>query len=233
MSSAALLIGIVVIALLVVLPVAFLVSLVLLFVTKNKAWLFAVIPSGVLAALLFALMAAGLVMRSKTVKQNISAERVPADRVVTSTDGLVQMKLPLHWRILKNLNEEAQLQAGNLVREEYLAVINELKEDFSGTLEEYADIVAGNLKDNLADGSLSGPEKVVVNGLDGLQYKLKGSIENVNISYLLTALESSRGFHQVNEWTLQSKEEKAFPVFQEVLQSFTPLVPAEEPAKEN
>lgn len=233
--------GVIGLLIVVAVPLIFIVSLILLFTTKKKAWLFAIIPSGLLSLVVVGLFAVAFVRGFKKGfergmegrSENVSAEKVPADRLVTSTDGLVQMKLPMHWRILKNLNDEAQLQAGNLAREEYLAVINELKADFSGTLEEYGGIIAGNLEANVTNATLSGPEKVVVNGLNGLQYRIAGTINNVNVAYLLTVIESTKGFHQINQWTLQSKEDKAFPVFREVLQSFVPVTPGEETAKEN
>jgi len=219
--------GIIGLLIMVAVPLIFVVSLVLLFVTKKKAWLFAVIPSGLLGLVLVVLFGVAFVggfqRGMEKQRQNISAEKVPADRLVTSTDGAVQIKLPLHWRLLKNLNDAAQLQAGNMAREEYLMVINELKSDFSGTLEEYAEIISENLKNGLAGATLTGPEKVTVNGLSGLQYKVMGTVNNVNIAYLLTTVESANSFHQVNEWTLQSKEDAVFPLFQEVLQSFTPV----------
>lgn len=223
--SAVFLIGIIVLLLMVILPVVFIASLVLLLVTKNKAWLFGVIPSGILGLFLVALMGLGLFLKMNEIKkENVSAEKVPVDRVVTSTDGKARVKLPMHWRLLKNLNDDAQLQAGNLAREEYLMVINELKSDFEGTLEEYGALVSDNLKDALKDAEMSGPEKITVNGVDALQYEVSGSINNVSIAYLLTAVEGPESFHQISEWTLKSKEGTAFPIFQEVLQTFTPVV---------
>ncbi len=219
--------GIIGVLIVVAVPLIFVVSLILLFTTKRKAWLFAVIPTGLLSlgfGVVFAVAFVGGFKRGmERQKQNISDEKVPADRLVTSTDGAVQIKLPLHWRLLKNLNTAAQLQAGNMAREEYLMVFNEMKSDFDGTLEEYSKIISGNLEKGLSGAIVTGPEKVTVNGLNGLQYKVMGSVNNVNIAYLLTTMESANGFHQVNEWTLQSKEAAAFPLFKEVLQSFQPV----------
>lgn len=213
--------GLVGLFILVAVPLSFIVSLIFLIMSKKKGWLFLVIPSGLLSLLLVVIFGAGVAMglykRYEDVAKLQSKEVVPDDRVVASSDDLVKLKLPGHWTLLTNLNEAAQLQAGNPRKEEYLMVITDSKTDFTGSLREYSDVIIGRLKDALQDLSVEGPKEVTLDGLKALEYEVAGVIEGVSVRYIFTIAESESGFHQVIVWTLKSKRDAAWPVFREVL----------------
>jgi hypothetical protein len=204
-------------------PAAFIVSLVLLIKTKKKGWLFLLVPSGLLLAGFFAAFslafAAGLKKGMESSRQWQSEEKVPEDRLVETSDALMKLKLPGHWQILKDLNEAAHLEVGNPRREEYLIVINDPKASFDGSLAEYAEFIVDRTKNALTDGEVSGPEPITVDGRPALQYEVRGSVDKVNVQYLFTLTESAANFHQLITWTLASRKSKAFPVFQDVLKS--------------
>ena len=63
------------------------------------------------------------------VKKEI--EKVQEPQVMTATDGKSQVSVPGTWSAQKDLNDNASIQAGNLLAEQYAIVISESKEDFS------------------------------------------------------------------------------------------------------
>lgn len=211
------------IALFLMVPVAFIVSLVLLIKTKKKGWLFMVVPSGALLVLLIigfmGVFAFGFYKGIQNSEQWTSGEEVPKDRVVVTDDEVMQMKLPNHWQMLKNLNDYAQLEVGNPRREEYLIVINDPKSSFDGSLKDYADFALEKTRGALENGQVGEAEQTTLDGRRALQYEAWGDIEGLSVRYLFTFTESEGYFHQVITWTLKSRREKAFPVFREVLNS--------------
>ena len=133
-------------------------------------------------------------------------------------DGF-SLTAPDHWKFIKDLHDEAGLQIGNERREEYFIVLSELKEDFAGDLNKYGDVTAGNVADSLLNASASEPKEVSLGGLAAIQQQITGGIENTNVSYLHTVLETDTRYHQIVCWTLKSKESVAIPLFEKVLKS--------------
>lgn len=201
---------------------SFLISLIMLIRSKKRGWLFLLIPSGVAGLLIAGAMVFGIVRGIQSASRTgyESAQVLPEDRVMVSEDNLVQVKLPSHWNPMKDLNDDAQIQAGNARREEYMMVINDPKSDFDGTLDEYGKVVVDLLTQNLENTSVTGPEKITINGNKGLQFEISGKIERINLRYLFTVFETSSSFHQLVQWTLNSKRDTAFPIFQKVLETF-------------
>lgn len=202
-------------------PAAFIVALVLLIKTRKKAWLFLLIPSGLLGLAFLGLVGMGVVLgiREAQKAETTESAKSGADAGL-STDSLIRVKYPSHWKTLTKVNDEAQLQAGSPRREEYLLIFNESKSDFAGTLADYGAIVVGHLEKVLSGAEVSDPEKLTINGLNALRYQISGKLKGLNLEYYVTVVESPNHFHQVMMWTLKSKKETAFPIFQEVTSSF-------------
>ncbi len=195
-------------------PAAFILSIIMLIISKKKGWLFLLIPSGLAGLGLIVLLGIGVVAGVKAAKTNQVAH------VVKSNDSLIEISAPGHWRTLEKINDEAQLQLGAPGREEYMLVFNEARSDFRGGLDEYGKLIVGHLQKALSDAVVSPGEKTTVNGLNAIQYTLSGTIKGLNVDYLVTVVESKKYFHQVVTWTLHSKKDKAFPVFRETTGTF-------------
>ncbi len=73
---------------------------------------------------------------------------------------------------------------------------------------------------NLTNGTASDAKEVTVAGKKGLQFEIRGEIDNLRIGYLYTILESDENFYRVLGWTTLSKFTSTVPKFQEMLQSF-------------
>lgn len=208
-------------AVLLAVPVAFFAGLIMLIKTRSKAWLFLLIPSGLLGFAFVAFVGGSFMFG---VAKGIREAQKSADTTTLtsglSSDSLISVKYPASWKTLTKLNEDAQLQLGSSRREEYLLVFNESKADFGGTLADYGSIVSGNLRKVLADAEVSDPEMLTINGLNALRYQISGKLKGLNLEYFLTVVESPNHFHQVMMWTLKSKKEAAFPVFEQVASTF-------------
>lgn len=218
---------IVVVALFVLgIPLVFIASVVFLVRSRNKGWLFLVIPSGLLSAIL-ALGAIVVALRifsgAAEIVNTLSPKALPPDGVVVSRDELLRTRLPKHWSILENLNASATLQAGDPVREEYMLVLTEPKDAVPGGIESYANLMVNHLIGTLQDVSVEGPEEVTINGMRGYQYAISGSAQGMRLEYLFTILEGPEAFHQVAMWTLQKYKDQAFAVFRETIQTVEPM----------
>lgn len=128
---------------------------------------------------------------------------------ITADDGKSEIDVPQSWSRHPGLNDKASIQEANTIREQYLIVLTEMKEDFDDklTLDEYAKRCLDAMKahDDISGLEISEPTKVDIGGRPGLQYELQGTVDSVKIGYVLTFVEGKKGFHQVMEWTLKSK----------------------------
>ncbi len=200
-------------------PAAFLAGLILLIKTRKAAWLFLVVPTGLLVLAFLGLVATGFVMGLQRAKENASTMSAKGSELV-STDQMIRINAPSHWKVMTKVNDEAQLQAGSPYREEYLLVFNEPKSDLDVDLKGYGELLTGHLQDVMTDAQVSEPEKLTINGLNALRYTVSGTLKGLKIDYLLTVVESPKHYHQMMMWTLRSKKDSAFPVFRDVAGSF-------------
>lgn len=127
--------------------------------------------------------------------------------------------------MLSDLNDEADLQMGNLLKEAYCTVLTESKEDFADdfSLAELGEITRGSLLSSIEDASSEGPEEMSLNGQPAIRYELAGTVDNVKVRYWHVVVDSESHFHQVILWSLPSKFEGNRSDFEAVLSSLTKL----------
>lgn len=143
-------------------------------------------------------------------------------KVVQSRDGLTQVVVPASWREQTDLNEEADIQVANLLRELYVIVLSESKQDFDAdtTLEEHSEATRSILLEELRDGRVSyAPGPFRIGGYPAVQYQLRGSVDKIKIVYFHTTVEGPNSFHQIVGWTLLSRLTKNESVLQGVIRS--------------
>jgi hypothetical protein len=144
-----------------------------------------------------------------------------ATTVITATDNSSQVTVPETWKVDNELHDTAELQASNRAGEEYLIVLSESKEDFQNmTLEKHSETTRTTFLKSLTEPTVSEPTTLTINGLPALQYEIHGSINNLNVIYLHTTIESPKNFHQLIAWTLRSRFQKNKPELQQVINSF-------------
>lgn len=127
--------------------------------------------------------------------------------VLTSKDGKFQLTVPAGWEERPSLSGIATIKAANLYQEAYVIVIEESKTDFTGemTLDKFTEITRDAMLKKVTEGDSTPPLPVTINGIPGKQYALEGVLNNVKISYLVTAVETSSHFCQIVTWTLRSR----------------------------
>jgi hypothetical protein len=143
-------------------------------------------------------------------------------RLVTATDGQSRMTVPGNWREMTDLNDQAEIQVGDLFREQYAIVLTESREDFSDevNLARFSELVSMNVRNGLADATMSEPRTLTVHGRPAVQRVIRGSKDHLRIVYWLTAIEGERSYFQVLMWTLASRADENEPVFQAVVRNF-------------
>ncbi|HSE41536.1 MAG TPA: hypothetical protein VLH08_12315 [Acidobacteriota bacterium] len=142
-------------------------------------------------------------------------------KVIRSTDGCCSVTVPGSWKEEKELNAQANLQASNRLKELYIIVISESKEDFQEmTLERHSELTRTEFAKSLTTPEVSEAAFVTVNKNNGVQYQISGAINNVKIVAFHTTVETPKYFHQILAWTIKSRLEKNKPILQSVIESF-------------
>ena len=146
-----------------------------------------------------------------------------AGKPLQSKDNRLEVTLPSGWESATLPNTIGEIQAKCPAKTAFAIVISEAKADFKQMrLEEYADIVQKleHKKDVLEGGSITGPTKTKLNGVDVVQYEMRGTVKNVKICYLMTFIESPTRWNQIMCWTMPSHWEDSQDDFRKIAESF-------------
>jgi len=199
------------------LGILFILGIVKSFTRKTSGWIVVTIISGImaLACLVTFVAQIGLVVK----KEIANGQKI--EQVFTVAEGKYSLKVPKSWKHHIELNAEADLALGNLVAEQYLLLFVEAKADLAMNLQEYAQTITDQTAANLSDLTIDELNPVDVNGLRGLQRRFVGENEGVRATFIHTCVETEDALCQILCWTLPSKQEKAFPIYEKVLQTFT------------
>lgn len=202
-------------------PIFFIVSLVFAIRQKTRVWIIMAIVSGFLSLIPLGLFSYGVYKGISSFDSYTNNDAViPENRVIVSVDSLCQITIPEHWTLLNNLHDDASMQAGNLLREEYLIVLNDYKMDFVGSLEDHVDITMNTLMSNIENAIIEKSENTIINGYRAIKHTVRGDVDRTTIVYLQTTIEGDNAFYQIISWTLPSKEEKSMEVFNNTILTF-------------
>ena len=135
--------------------------------------------------------------------------------------GLAQVRLPAGWVPVNDLNDGSWLQAVDPLRNRYLIVISESREDFDPAMDaqEHSSRTRASLAASVRVLAVRGPEERQVSGFRAIQYELDALSDRTLITYLHTTVEGRRAFHQVLTWATRSWFSR--PVFERLLDGFT------------
>ncbi len=129
--------------------------------------------------------------------------------------------MPSSWSLRSDLNDVANLQMGNLLKEAYVIIISENKMDFDNlSLEGHSDITRSQIKTSLSKYKESSPEYVSNGKLRTLRYRLTGTIDDINLIYWHVTIETKEYYHQMLLWSLKSKFSSNEADYNSVIQSF-------------
>lgn len=215
--------GILAIVMMLAIPTLFILSLIRYLITRKTGWLVSCIISGVLG-LLFLLPIVFIGARawkkgSDRAKAAIE-ERNGGGRTARTPGGEIVLQLPSSWKPMKTLHDDAVMQEANLGEGCFLIILEDSKEDFTGTLADFSELTSNSILNNLEKS-----QRVAVRGLGlsddikAYQYRIEGSANHIAMSYVFTAVESKDKFHQILIWSSMSSKEKVEPEIKRILSS--------------
>lgn len=188
---------------------------------KARVWLI------ILPAIYYLLLMGvfGFLLNMADDTQYKSTEVVPGHRVVASVDNLYTVKLPANWTILKNLNDEATIEIGNLEEDVYCIAFSERKTDFE------PDITIDDFYESVLSGTSGALQKANIKRLPSLSsFKLEhrrarvdGEVEYNEITYFIQIVETKDYFYQMVSYTPTDNAENLLLLFDEITNSFKEL----------
>lgn len=146
-------------------------------------------------------------------------------RTIKSDDGLSQIVIPPGWKVRSDLNEEADIQVGDLRNNGYLIVLSESKIDFEGIeYQEHSRLTREGFMETMEKGKItSGPSEIEINHRRAVKYEMQGSVNGVKIVYFHITVDGEKAFHQILAWTVPSQVEKNRGNIDFVVNSFQEL----------
>lgn len=196
--------------------VFFIVALIKACGKKTRAWVVICCLSAVLSLAAFGV--AGVYGFPEIQKMLLEADTV--DKVLTSKSGRLMITVPRGWSTMPDLNEDADLGAGNLLREQYMVLITESKKELNMELEPFANLIVGEMMKTLTNGSQSEFKPLTIGSYSALRCRLTGKVDNIDIVYQHTSVDTGDTLTQILCWTLPGREAKTFPLFEEVAATF-------------
>lgn len=141
---------------------------------------------------------------------------------LTSSDGKSQLRVPAGWSAETGLNPEAQIQASNRSQGLFLIVLAESRQQLRNvTREKHSQITRDLLIQNLAQSKVSEPTTVTaVKDNPAIQYEISGSLNDINVQFLHTTIETPTRFVQILAWTSPEAFERNRTELQNIIQSF-------------
>lgn len=128
--------------------------------------------------------------------------------------GSYSITAPKNWSVQKGeLVEGAQLELGNKVKEQYLVVVREDKQDVSMTFDEYAAAVRQNTEAALKNPQVGEPTDETIDGNKAVCLPISGTVEALNIQYWIYTVDYDDAYIRIITWTLQSKAEESRQIF--------------------
>lgn len=128
---------------------------------------------------------------------------------------------PKKWHTMDNLNDDADIQMGNLKDKAYAIVLTESKIDFDdANVQEYSDFSRNFLSESLKKYEESEPQNITINDYPAIKYIITGRIGFIKLKYWHVSIDTRDHFHQIIVWGLHSKFEKNQAIYEKVINSF-------------
>lgn len=138
--------------------------------------------------------------------KSASSQWDDANRLITSTDGLIRLQLPTSWREIPELGDDMSVRHGNQVKETYVVLLSEARVDFGTAF--FLNDFSRALLDNNFEGATNVsqlPSEGMISGMAFEQYRIDATVDSLEVIYLLTTLQSESYFYQLLQWTLPSR----------------------------
>lgn len=142
--------------------------------------------------------------------------------VFKSEDNKFQVSASNSWKDANGeLHPESDLEIYNPQKEKYFMALLESKEDFTdSSLQTYYDAVTEPFVSSLDTPNQGDVKEVTINGNKALQFTLEGTLDNINIAYLITVIETPTHYGQLMAWTTKSKWDEYKDEYTNLINSF-------------
>ena len=176
---------------------------------------------GIVMAIAFALQS-GLVAIwiLITIVTGLESRKAGQTRVVHANDGSCEISVPGTWVDDSSLSKEAVLGTKDPLGTEYVVVFEDSKEDYTGTLVDYAKDCGNRMRDRLKSPEVEVPAPITINDRSAVRQNIRGEINHLRIAYVITYFEDQNKFYRVFCWSTESKAAAVKNDFEKIARSF-------------
>lgn len=123
------------------------------------------------------------------------------------------VSVPEYMTKTKELNSNASIQFMNALKEAYTIVLDESKDDhklagIKFNIDDYYDDLMTNFVKGLTNVDIGEPMKFKEKGFNYKQVQMYATSDKVNISYLITCIETEKYFYRIICWTVKENKSK-------------------------
>jgi hypothetical protein len=199
--------------------VFFIVALVKAFTRKTAGWIITAVVLGLCSAVTIV----GGVATALVKISQLDTDNIKLNKIMTSKAGGHQISVPATWSSMPNLNPQAEIGAGNGLKEHYVIVFIEDKTTVGVGLTSYMKITTDRMTDSLDQGRQGDLSELTISGYPAQRRRITGRFKDVkglNVVYLQTCVETDRHLVQILCWTIAGREDAAIPLFEKVAATF-------------
>ncbi len=149
-----------------------------------------------------------------------SCQTTDADQVV-AIDKKFSISLPSYLSKSTDLNPDASLEYQNMVKEFYVIVIEDSKEEMKKSLEEnqltgqysndingYANLLMQGFEQKIKISRKDPLVDTVVNNMPAKHLRISGKVDGIDAYYSVAFVEGKNTYYQVMAWTTAAKEKQ-------------------------
>lgn len=152
-----------------------------------------------------------------------------------SVNNDYEMALPKYLTKTSELNSDASLQYQNTLKEAYIIVIDDNKQEFveafkalgmydstKSILENYRETQMGNFHKTVKVNNESTIRPLTINGLNAQMLEIDAKVEGIEpeVSYFFGFIEGKKNLYMVMPYTSKKKKERLRGDFEEAIKSF-------------
>ena len=197
----------------------FLLSLIKSFTRKTRGWIISAVITG-LITLIGIFGGIAVVVQKVVAKARTASDAADKKKLMASNDGSFSIEVPGNWKSMPELNDDAQIAAGNSIRDVYAMIIPNPRSDYEGSFKEFDELVLEVLLSSLEKSLVSPVESLTIQGHPAQRRRVEGTIEKTRVVYYLVTLETKDTHYQIMAWTMPSREMTMKPMLDEVINSF-------------
>lgn len=149
-----------------------------------------------------------------------SVNRVGQTQVIQANDSSCEISVPAAWLNSPDLSEQAVLGAKDLTGNEYALVFVHQKQDYTGSLADFAKDHTDLLHEKLTTPQVEVPAAITINGRSAIRQIVRGETNRIRIAYVITYFEGTNQFYRVLCWSLESKAAAYKDDFDKIAESF-------------